>query len=393
MLRPSLLLLFGLGACAPVSAPSLSTAQTHAPVAIRSTNTPQKPLQLSYHRYIYQQLQAPSGPPDIGHVVAQKQTWERPLLDPLALLAAASNEPTLHLFREEPVLATRGMQVALPHTEITHPIWMRVGDLNEGDSLIRRLPDGVWIRRGTFGDEMIRITPTGMTFDSPGQERDLTLEYSDERVGLKGRSGNYEVRREGEVTTIQTPRGRMTLTTMPNGGLYLQENILKKPDTMIVVEGDTLKLDRAGTWEDVIITRTVDSATFKSPTNSENLIVTRQGDRIEVKHPFDGSRSFNVTFSTNKIEVDRWMLNNDVTIKHEGKKVKIDRFFYQNDATITFTGDKIDRWHWFAEMNADISRLQAQAYILHEGGLTLRVTPTEMQPMALDLGNGFDLLL
>lgn len=387
MSRLRFLALMLLSACtsAPLPASNPLRAQnTSTPPVV----TPQAPLQLRYHRFVYRLFQAPAAPADIGAVVGQRLLWERPLLDSVGLLAAASNEPALNLLNEEPVLAARGLRIALRNEE---QVQMIVGESKQGDAIVRRQANGLLIRRTAGGDETIRMEDPVMRFDAPGSARDLRLEYGDERLRLSGRSGNYELKRNGDAALVQTPRGYLGLTPLPTG-VKIESNIKEQQTLQISEAGNILTIDRHGTRDDVTVTQNPDSISFKSINGLDDLTLSRQGNRIEVKYPLN-TRSYSIVFSPDKIEIDRWLWGSDTTITRQGNQVKIDRFFYQNDATITRSGNQLNRSHWFSDANAWIRGIQAPDYILEEGGLTLRVTPSGLQPLALALDNGFDVLL
>lgn len=390
----TLLSLLLLAACsqAPVSPGQVLSAQSNPPPGAAPPAVPQNPLQIRYHRYVYNLMRPPGGPADPGTVTAARLPWERKLLDPVALVAAASSEHLLNLLHEEPVLAARGMRIALSGEE---PVTMDVGDTPAGDAIVSRLPSGIQLTRPGIGTESVKMNDPYMTYDAPGSDRDLRLEYSEERVKLSGRTGGYEAYREGDATVVKTPRGRMTLTPKPDG-LSIYENIenglLGGKTTTISEAGNVLRFERPGTHDDLTVTSSPNSVAVTSPNILHPFTLTRTGNRIEVKYPTNTWRSFSVTISPDKIEIDRWLWGEDVTISRKGNQVKIDRFMFQNDATITREGDKLERQHWSAKLNAWLKGVQAPDYILEEGGLTFHVSPTGIKPLALSLDHGLDVL-
>jgi hypothetical protein len=389
MLRtPALsLLTLSLLACATPVAPGNQTngvraaaSQAQQPVQHNSG-----PMQLRYQRLVYGLFQAPA-PHANGVLTGQRPGWQRDLLDPIALAVAASGEPALHIVAEEPALSAKGLTVALGN----EPVLMAVGSESAGETLVKRLAGGLSFNRYSGQPENIRMEDPVVNFDRPGSD-DMQLQYTDQKVRLTGRTGTYQVAKEGADLVVSTPRGKLVFT-QTGDNLKVSNRIESLQDLSMTRQGDSMIIDRPGHMQDLTVVQHTEAISVLGPDGKPVILLQRLPERIEVKYPFDPSRNFTIQLLPDEINVDRQPIGQDTHIKRKGNDVKIDRFLYPNDATLTLANKRLSRRHWFADRDAWFTGVTATSYSFEEGGLTIRVQPEGMQLQALALDYGIDVL-
>lgn len=375
-----LLSLLLLAACQspnlPPSNPSRVQSQT---AGAQAPAGPVAPLQISYRRLIYGMFEAPAQKD--GSLTGLQAPWTRPLLDPVALLAAASGESGLLMAKEPAALSAKGLKVALGDEAML--VTVGTSDM----SIARRIPAGI-----AMGQDTIQLGEHSLSFTAYGTNARMQLLYTDNEAELTGRVGTYSAKLVENGALVQTPRGAINLTKA-DGKLLVHNSLHPDQDTTITEQETTVAVDRPMLSNDFTVIKQGPRIQVQTMDPKKNFTLERQPGRIVVTYPNDRERSYTIELLKDQIKIDRdgWLQDYEITRKAES--VSIDRWFYANDATIKLKDKSLTRRHWFGDRDAAFNQgVQATSYTFEEDGMTIQVGPEGMQLQAMALDNGIDVL-